>query len=120
MVFLQGVLFFSMLMKSSHDHLWHSWVYVLGSTNLADQYKCEIQLTNGRDHVESLSYTGRPHSLDKSGLQVVNSTGNLVMTDHVVRKMMAEMTNDQKRPGEEDQLKFLLSITYKVAKLRNE
>lgn len=106
-----------MLMRSCHDHLWHAWTYLLGSANLADQYRCEIKLINGHDEVESLTYSGIPHPLDRSGLQVVKSSSTLAMTDSMVRKMLAALTDDQKRPGEEDQLKFLLSITYKVSKI---
>ena len=39
------------------------------------------------------------------------------MSDEMVKNMFKEMTSEQKLEGEEDQLKFLLSIDYIVEKV---
>lgn len=104
-------------MRSCHDHLWYAWIYVLGSSKVADQYQCEVTLENLENTGESFTFKGQPHSLDKSGQQVILTSGTLMMTDSIIKNMYKEMENDQKQPGEEDQLKFLLCIKYKVNKI---
>ncbi len=63
---------------------------------------------------------GRPHSLDESGEQVINNANVLALTDDTVKKNFLAMTNDQKRQGEEDMLKYLLAINYKVLKREDD
>jgi hypothetical protein len=101
-------------MKSSIDHLWYAWLYILGPKKLAAEYRCQIQVNNGQQ--ESLTFNGQPHTLDKSGRQVLLGSKTLILTDSQVKNMFKGMTNDQKRPGEEDQLKYLIEIKYKVYK----
>lgn len=113
----ENVIFFSVLMKSCHDHLWYAWIYTLGSSKTASQFRCQVHLQSFNDPEESLTYKGQPHSLDKSGQQVKTS-GALVMSDEMVKNMVKEMSNEQKLEGEEDQLKFLLSIDYIVEKIK--
>ena len=103
-------------MKSCHDHLWYAWIYTLGSPKIASEFTCEVHLQSLKEPEISLTFKGKPHSLDKSGQQVILSSGALIMTDEMIKKMFNEMTSDQKREGEHDQLKFLLSIDYIVKK----
>ena len=104
-------------MRSCHDHLWYAWIYTLGSSKIASQFRCEVHLQSLIDPEESVTFKGKPHSLDKSGQQVILNSGALVMSDEMVKNMFKEMTNEQKLEGEEDQLKFLLSIDYIVEKV---
>lgn len=107
-------------MRSCHDQLWYAWIYVLGSPKIASQYTCQIELQNLSDPEESVTFKGKPHSLDKSGQQVILSSEALVMTNAMVQKMYLEMSDDQKSSNEKDALKFLLCIKYHVKKINQD
>ena len=112
----ENVTFFSVLMKSCHDHLWYARIYTLGSSKTASQFRCQVHLQSFKDPEESLTYKGKPHSVDKSGQEVILD-GVLVMSDQMVKNMVKEMNNEQKLESEQHQVKFLLSIDYIVEKI---
>ena len=99
----------------SVDGLWYAWLYCLGSEKLAKQFWCQIKMANASNPEECLTLTASPHSLDKSSRQVI-SANVMTLTDSIVKKNFIAMTNDQKCPGEEDHLKYLLNLHYKVFK----
>ena len=74
-------------MKSCHDHLWYAWIYVLGSLETANKYLCEVKLSSLSEDGESVTFKGKPQSLDKSGQQVILSSGALMMSDAMMKKM---------------------------------
>ena len=55
--------------------------------------------------------------MDESGKEIINDSKAMIMTTSQIKKMLSEMTSDQKGPGEENKFKFLLSISYKVEEL---
>ena len=55
--------------------------------------------------------------MDESGKEIINDSKAMIMTTSQLKKMLSEMTSDQKGPGEENKFKFLLSISYKVEEL---
>merc|ERR1719414_395769 len=91
----EDVTFFSVLMRSCHDHLWYAWIYTLGSSKIASQFRCEVHLQSLNDPDESVTFKGKPHSLDKSGQQAILNSGALVMSDEMVKNMFKEMTSEQ-------------------------
>ena len=113
----QGVSFFSVIMKSCQDNLWYAWIYVLGCPQTALEYTCEIKLHNLSDSEESLTFRGKPHSLDKSSKEIIQGSGTLAMTDCLVKKMRKEMSKDEKKNYEKEKFKYLLCIMYKVEQL---
>ena len=64
-------------MKSSQDNLWYAWIYVIGCPKTALEYTCEIKLHNLSDSEESLTFRGKPHSLDKSSKDIIQGSGTL-------------------------------------------
>ena len=64
-----------------------------------------------------MNYRGKIHGLDESGKEIINDSKAMIMTTSQLKKMLSEMTSDQKGPGEENKFKFLLSISYKVEEL---
>ena len=61
-----------------------------------------------------LNFRGKIHGLDESGKEIMEHSKAMIITTSQIRKMLVEMTSDQKGPGEENKFKFLLSISYKV------
>ena len=104
-------------MKACKDNLWYAWIYVLGCPQTASNYTCEIKLLNLSDSEESLTFRGKPHSLDKSSKEIIEGSGNLTLTDCLVKKMRKEMSKDEKKNYEKEKIKYLLCIMYRVEQL---